>query len=85
LYSCGALCIELNVVADRLFCTVGCHPTRCSEFEAEGRSADEYLSELLELARSSNKVVAIGECGLGQYVNSNVYKVVPCANPLTCV
>lgn len=55
--------LELASKHDRLYCTVGCHPTRCKEFESAS-SPDEYLSNLLTLAQSSNKVVAIGECGL---------------------
>lgn len=51
--------------AERLFCTVGCHPTRCLEFEAEGRTAEEYLDGLRSVVRKGGeKVVAIGECGL---------------------
>lgn len=50
----------------RLFCTVGVHPTRCSEFEASG-NPDKHLEDLLALAKEGlarGKVVAIGECGL---------------------
>uniref|UniRef100_UPI00358EFD6B deoxyribonuclease TATDN1 isoform X1 n=2 Tax=Myxine glutinosa TaxID=7769 RepID=UPI00358EFD6B len=47
----------------RLYCTVGCHPTHCSEMEAAG--PEIYLSGLLSLAQENRgKVVAIGECGL---------------------
>ncbi|CAI5734628.1 unnamed protein product [Hyaloperonospora brassicae] len=51
----------------RLFATVGVHPTRCNEFEADGRTPDAYFAELLALCEHGTKegiVVAIGECGL---------------------
>lgn len=53
----------------QLYMTVGCHPTRCGEFETtEGLSCQEYLQQLLKLAKENrSKVVAIGECGLGKY------------------
>lgn len=54
-----------TVVADRLFCTVGCHPTRCLEFEAEGSTTDRYLEGLKGvIEKGGSKVVAVGECGL---------------------
>ncbi len=49
--------------------TVGCHPTRCSEFERNPGGPNEYYQKLLNIATSPetrDKVVAIGECGLGK-------------------
>ncbi|CAG9127366.1 unnamed protein product [Plutella xylostella] len=54
--------IELSKSDSRLFSTVGCHPTRCTEFVSNPES---YLSGLRELiSENLDKVVAIGECGL---------------------
>ena len=45
---------------------VGCHPTRCKEFESVS-SPDEYFNGLLSLIKENDKkVLAIGECGLGK-------------------
>ncbi|KAG0450680.1 hypothetical protein HPP92_026613 [Vanilla planifolia] len=51
---------------ERLFCTVGVHPTRCKEFDDSG-DPEKHFQELLTLAKegfAKGKVVAIGECGL---------------------
>ncbi|XP_034456956.1 putative deoxyribonuclease TATDN1 isoform X4 [Hippoglossus hippoglossus] len=55
--------LKLSESRDEFCCTVGCHPTRCSEFQQSGES--QYLSGLRELAAAHRgKVVAVGECGL---------------------
>ncbi|KAI8879492.1 Mg-dependent DNase [Backusella circina FSU 941] len=47
-----------------LYSTVGCHPTRSTEFEKYKNGGPEaYFNELLKLTTSPS-VVAIGECGL---------------------
>ncbi|EFA06484.1 deoxyribonuclease TATDN1 [Tribolium castaneum] len=47
---------------ERLFTTVGVHPTRCSEFEADPQN---YLAQMKHtMENGARKVVAIGECGL---------------------
>lgn len=49
---------------DKLFCTVGCHPTRCDEFN-EAVSPEAYLNSLTDVIKNNrSKVIAIGECGL---------------------
>ncbi|EIE19330.1 Mg-dependent DNase [Coccomyxa subellipsoidea C-169] len=59
--------LELARTDERLFCTVGVHPTRCTEFESYSQGPEAYLEALQHLAiegSAEGKVVAIGECGL---------------------
>ncbi|KAI8360844.1 hypothetical protein EDC96DRAFT_512749 [Choanephora cucurbitarum] len=46
-----------------LYSTVGCHPTRCSEFKDYKDGPQAYYDALLSLA-THKRVIAIGECGL---------------------
>jgi Tat protein secretion system quality control protein TatD with DNase activity len=58
------LALPFTQRASQLYCTVGVHPTRANEFEA---NPTEYYQQLLAVARegrAAGKIVAIGECGL---------------------
>ena len=47
-----------------LYATVGCHPTRCTEFEGE-QGPDSYMDSLRDLVNNNRQLVAaIGEFGL---------------------
>ena len=57
--------IDLAKADDRLFATVGCHPTRCGEFESFAEGPEGYLNSLSKLVEENReKVVALGEMGL---------------------
>ncbi|ORX58212.1 Mg-dependent DNase [Hesseltinella vesiculosa] len=47
-----------------LYSTVGCHPTRCREFDHYPEGPEAYLQALRTLIKDNLSVVAIGECGL---------------------
>ncbi|KAL4236646.1 TatD DNase [Mactra antiquata] len=56
--------VELVKKHDELYTTIGCHPTRCGEFN-ENNDPDGYMNKLLDIAaQNKDKIVAVGELGL---------------------
>lgn len=57
--------LTLAQTHEKLFSTVGCHPTRCLEFESHEDGPEAYLEGLKTLAKDNpEKIVAFGEFGL---------------------
>lgn len=57
--------LDLARTDESFYSTVGCHPTRCSDFERDGQDPNDYLCQLIAIAQQNKgKVVAVGECGL---------------------
>ena len=53
-----------------MYSTVGCHPTYCQKFIEAAEGAEKYLEQLIELAaQNKDKIVCIGEMGLGSCYN----------------
>lgn len=56
------VCIKFFIFLERLYITMGCHPTRCGEFL---QNPEKYYEDLRsKISANPSKVVAIGECGL---------------------
>ena len=57
------------------YATVGCHPTRSTQFDEFRGGPERYLEELDKLVAANiagkGRVVAIGECGLGKRVRGD--------------
>ncbi|XP_017959623.1 putative deoxyribonuclease TATDN1 [Drosophila navojoa] len=54
--------LELAAKDERLYTTVGAHPTRCGEFLSD--PAKYYNDLRSRIKANSEKVIAVGECGL---------------------
>ncbi|XP_040582276.1 LOW QUALITY PROTEIN: deoxyribonuclease TATDN1-like [Lepeophtheirus salmonis] len=56
--------LELAKKDDRMFSTIGVHPTRCSELK-ESKDVRGYLNSFSNIVKqNTNKIVALGEFGL---------------------
>uniref|UniRef100_A0A671Q342 Uncharacterized protein n=1 Tax=Sinocyclocheilus anshuiensis TaxID=1608454 RepID=A0A671Q342_9TELE len=59
--------LEDSLRLEEFFSTVGCHPTHCAEFDQQG--SGQYLASLTDLSLGDRqKVIAVGECGLGNHI-----------------
>ncbi len=61
------------------YATVGCHPTRSTQFDKFPSGPEKYLEELDKLIIANltgkGRVVAVGECGLGDLHANCVYSL----------
>ena len=68
----GSFSTELIRRIIGLYATIGCHPTRSSQFDKFKGGPSAYLDALDELVekhlRGKGRVVAVGECGLGMII-----------------
>ncbi|OMJ23124.1 putative deoxyribonuclease TATDN1 [Smittium culicis] len=62
--------IQIANSNDRLYATVGCHPTRVNEFDNYSDPQAYYDNLVKAVKNGGSKVVAIGECGLVPYFSS---------------
>jgi TatD DNase family protein len=71
--------LEICEGGEDLLCTIGCHPTRSTEFEKYEKGPEAYLQALSQLleehsivaqGKGKGKAVAVGECGLGKSTRS---------------
>ncbi len=65
------LCENLRILLSGFYATVGCHPTRTTDFEKYKDGPEKYLSQLEGIISSNligqGRVVALGELGLGMF------------------
>lgn len=66
--------VTTNLVPTDLYATIGCHPTRSSEFDKHSGGPSAYLNALDKMIEQhmegEGRVVAVGECGLGRNITS---------------
>eukprot|EP00051_Salpingoeca_urceolata_P020500 m.308308 g.308308 ORF g.308308 m.308308 type:complete len:151 (+) comp19631_c1_seq12:246-698(+) len=61
--------LEMAAMKPGLFSTVGCHPTRCNEFEEHEEGPDAYYDALLDMAKDdggkvehASQISTVGLC-----------------------
>lgn len=59
--------LQLTELRPSFFCTAGCHPTHSNEMENYHGGPQAYVSQLQQMIQAHNRIVAVGECGLGTW------------------
>ncbi|OMJ25028.1 putative deoxyribonuclease TATDN1 [Smittium culicis] len=67
--------IQIANTNDRLYATVGCHPTRVNEFDHYSDPQAYYDNLVKAVKNGGSKVVAIGECGLDPYFPPTIFQL----------